>query len=139
MKLVLLVLFSILAINALQAEDSSKATKVKQKASETVDATKEYASEKKEQFQSRMKKDLENFDAEIERLKEKSKSAVGSAKQEIEDQLRKVEAQRVTVAEKMGELSRSSGDAWKDVKKGVESAYSEMKNAFKKASSHFKK
>jgi hypothetical protein len=39
----------------------------------------------------------------------------------------------------MKELSRSSGDAWKDVKKGMESAFTEMKSAFKKASSHFKK
>jgi len=115
MKLVLLVLFSIFAINS------------------------SYASEKKEQFQARMKKDLASFDAEIERLKEKSSEAAGNAKDQIDEQLKKVEVQRMTVTEKMGELSRSSGDAWKEVKKGVESAYSEMKNAFKKASSHFKK
>src|SRR5438046_2161251 len=75
----------------------SSSDKVKQKAGETWDATKEYSGEKKEEYEQRMRKDLAQLGAQVEELKVKSRDESQKVSQEAKDQLAKVEEQHKAV------------------------------------------
>ncbi|MGE3974653.1 MAG: hypothetical protein AB7F59_09020 [Bdellovibrionales bacterium] len=114
MKILITLLFGFLLSFAVQADEKSK-------------------------FQERMNKDLARLDVELDKLKLKSREAVGTARTELDEQIKNAEAQRKEVTVKMKQMAEATGDAWKDIKNGAESAYSEMKKALTRASSHFKK
>lgn len=100
--------------------------KVKVKASETIDATKEYTFEKKEEFTAAIRKELSEVD-------EKLKELQGKANAKGEESLEKVKARRAELSKKLDEVSNATEGAWTEVKSGVSSALQDLKSAFQKA------
>lgn len=123
------------------AAEKSSVEKVKTKANETIDATKEYASDTKEEYAAKMHEELNKMDKEITELKNKAIEQGRAASQTVSDetssQLSKVEAKRKALARKLAELDSASDKAWTQMRKGIESAWGDLKTAFKKASSQF--
>jgi hypothetical protein len=111
----------------------TKGEKVKQKVSETVDATKDFSQEKKDQFISKVRGEMAEVDQQIHSLGERAQTATGDAKAKITEQVNQLEVKRKDLKLRLEELSHSSGKAWNQMKLGFENAWNELKVSIKKA------
>jgi uncharacterized coiled-coil DUF342 family protein len=125
-----LIVFSVFQFSLASREGS----KVKEKAGETIDATKEYAAAEKKEFEDKLNAELKDLAESIDELKSKAKKNGQEAKQEVQDQIKVLEAKRKDVAGKIKKLSQSTGKAWTQMKDGVQTAWDDLKSAFGKAS-----
>ena len=92
----------------------------------------------KETYQKELQDQLDEWGTEIDKLKsvaEKAKSGLqGEYYKEVEDlRCKQLEAQQ-----KLHELKEEGGDAWEDLKGGVELAWVALADAVKTAASRFK-
>jgi hypothetical protein len=96
-----------------------------------------YAEQTKEGYQQQLDTRLKGMDAEIAMLHEKNRDLKGNAKAEWERTLLELQAKRDSAYARLTEVRQSSGDAWKDVKKGAQLTWDDLDNAFRDASRHF--
>lgn len=92
----------------------------------------------KEEYQKELQEQLDGWGAEIDKLKvvaSKAKTGLqGEYYKEVEDlRCKQLEAQK-----KLHELKGASGEAWEDIKGGIEISWDAMGNAIKSAISRFK-
>jgi len=92
----------------------------------------------KETYQKELQEQLDEWGTEIDKLKEvagKAKSGLqGEYYKEVEDlRCKQLEAQQ-----KLYELKEEGGEAWEDLKGGVELAWAALADAVKTAASRFK-
>jgi len=119
--------------------DDNKREKVKVKARETYEASKEYTAEQKQQILDRYHKEVNDLGQKIDELKANLKTKSEEAKIKLNAQISTLEKERADLNVKLGKLSTASNSAWKEMKSGVESAFKEIKTSFNKASAEFKK
>ncbi|PTN13238.1 coiled coil domain-containing protein [Nitrosomonas aestuarii] len=92
----------------------------------------------KEAYLQKMQAKLDEWDADINALKAKMSGASADAKIELNKQVESLESERNEMKQKYEELKSASGDAWKDMRDGMEAAWSRVADSFKKASDRFK-
>lgn len=109
--------------------------KVKQKASETAEATKEYANAKREEFRKSMQVQLDEVSGKIETLKRRATEKGANVTSEISDDLAKLEKKKRALQVQLNKVGKASDKAWTKLKHGIESAWLELKNGVKKAES----
>lgn len=85
-------------------------------------------------FQAR----LDEWDAEIKKLKAKADIASADAELEYKKQLETLRTKREKAGDKLSELKSAGDDAWEDVKEGLETATDALGAALKSATSRFK-
>ncbi len=89
--------------------------KIKTNVKESAEATKEYATEKKEEFEAYMKKELEELDAKITELKDKtakqSSTTSKAVKEKTQEEIKNLEKQKQALHAILEELSKSSEEA----------------------------
>ncbi len=136
--LILLSLNLGVALAEAQKKTASKTEKLKQKASETLEATGEVAQEKKDEFVTKARHELANLDMEITGLRAKASQMNDEAHEDLTLRLSQLEEKRKKVAEDLDGLSKSSGRAWGRMKSGFENAWQELKTAVNKASHEFR-
>jgi TolA-binding protein len=110
---------------------------VRRDAGQAVNTAVEFSQQAKEEFQRKLDARLKNMDAEIAKLHEKGRDLKGEAKTKWDQKLADLEMKRDAARAKLGEIGQSSGEAWKDVQKGAQSAWDEMDKAFRDASQEF--
>lgn len=93
--------------------------------------------DKKDLYKDQVKAKLKEFDAKTDVLKAKAEQASASAKIEYFEALEDIKAKRKQVQASLDELSRSSDEAWQDVKKGLEQSWNTFSRSVKKALSRF--
>jgi chromosome segregation ATPase len=93
----------------------------------------------REEYVQKMKAQLDQWNAEVAKWEEKTRSAQAEMKAEYEKQLETVRSRRDEAMYQMHQLQVASGEAWKDMMKGAEAAWKSMGEAFLKARSHFEK
>lgn len=98
---------------------------------------KETGSTTKEAYREIMNARLKELEAEIQKLSAKAEAKKARAKIDYQEQLRSVQNRKDAVRSKLDELSRSSGEAWMDLKRGVEEAWEELKQATQRARARF--
>lgn len=86
----------------------------------------------------KFKAQLEQWDAQIDRLEAKAREASADAKIEYEQQLRQIRERRDEARAKIDELRRAGGEAWEDIKDGADEAWTACRNAIEAASERFK-
>jgi hypothetical protein len=96
-----------------------------------------YADQTKEEYQQQLDARLKDLDAQIVTLREKGRDLKGQAKSDWERALPELQAKRDSAHAKLAEVRASSAEAWKDVKKGAQSAWNDLDGAFRDASRHF--
>src|SRR4051812_31215727 len=101
-----------LSVSSRLASANQDASKVKQKAGETVEATKEYSIAKKQEVQADLQKKFDDLSKDIDDLKAKAQKNGESAKASVKTQLDTLEAKRKDVEAQLHKLSVSSGKAW---------------------------
>lgn len=92
----------------------------------------------KELYRQKRQAELDQWQADIEKLKAKASEASADAQLEINKQ---VDALQLKVEEgkaKLAEVAEAGDDAWDSIKDGFESAWDSVKSAFSDAASKFK-
>ena len=145
----LLAIMLLLAIGALSGCGDNEQTQskpaavtkedVKKEAKEAYDTTKAYTQEQMQAFREKTETRLAEYKKEIDQLQAKAEKLGDDAKAKAEQQLTALRQKRDKVSEKLKVLSSSSGNAWEQVKSGVDEAMDDLGNAYKKAAAEFNK
>jgi flagellar motility protein MotE (MotC chaperone) len=117
----------------LSKADASSGEKVKQKATETVEAASELAKETKQDFQKRMEKNLAEIEANISDLRAQASKTTAESRKKIDKELKELEAKRAEFRSQLDKVEESSGRAWTKFRGGVEKAWSDLKTAYSDA------
>ena len=97
----------------------------------------EFSQQTKEEFQKKLESRLKDLDAEIAKLREKGHDLKDKSKADWDRKMAELETKRDAARTKLAEVGRSSGEAWKDLRKGAQSAWDELDKAFRDASREF--
>ena len=92
----------------------------------------------KEEYQKKLQVQLDEWGKEIDKLKVVAGKAKTGLQGEYYKELEELRSQQLTAQKKLHELNEESGDAWEDLKEGVEGAWDALSNGVKKAVSRFK-
>ncbi|MGB5365094.1 MAG: hypothetical protein WBM75_00550 [Polyangiales bacterium] len=93
----------------------------------------------KELYQQKMQARLDEWKAQVDKLKAKASGASADAQLDMNKQIRVLERRIEEGKAKLSELTEASEDAWGSIKEGVESAWDSLKSAATDAASKFKK
>jgi hypothetical protein len=94
---------------------------------------------KRDEYVDKLKKQLDDWNAEATKWEAKAKAAQANMRGEYEKQLAAFRRQRDHAMEQMRRIQASSGDAWQDLVHGADDAWAKMREAVEKARSEFKK
>ena len=89
--------------------------------------------DKKDAYVKKMKAQLDEWSADIDKLQAKAEKAEAGLQLEYQDQMEKVRSLRTAARQKLTQLKEAGGEAWKEFKTGVETARDELENALTKA------
>ena len=92
----------------------------------------------KDDYVAKAKARLDQWNADIEKLRAKAAEAEADAKIEYSKQIEDLRKQRDEGEAKLKEMRDASDDAWKDMKAGFDKAWDGVSNAFDKAMSRFR-
>lgn len=92
----------------------------------------------KELYQQKMQAQLDEWKAEVDKLKAKASGASADAQLEMNKQIKALESKIEEGKAKLSELAKAGEDAWESIKDGVESAWGSLKSAVSDAASKFK-
>ena len=112
---------------------------VKEKTMEAYDATKAYTQEQMKAFHEQMKTRLAEYNDDIDKLQAKVEELGGDAKAKAEQQMTELRQKRDDVSNKLQELASSSGNAWEQLKSGIDAALDDLGNTYKKVAAEFSK
>lgn len=93
----------------------------------------------KELYQQKKQAQLDEWKAELGKLKAKASGASADTQLGLNKQIKVLEGKLEEGNTKLAEISDASEDAWESIKKGGESAWDSMKSAFNDAAAKFKK
>lgn len=94
--------------------------------------------DKKEIYQEKLKKDLDSLKLKIDQLKNELEKDYLEQKVEVVKLLDDLEEKKNNLQKEYDDLKSASGDAWKEIKMGIERSWVDLEAAFKLAKSKFK-
>jgi archaellum component FlaC len=112
---------------------------VKKEAKEAYNTAKAYTKEQMQAFREQTEIKLNEYKEEFDQLQAKAEKMGGDAKTKADEQLTALNQKTEVLAEKLKELSSSSGNAWEQLKSGIDAALEDLGNAYKKAAAEFSK
>ena len=112
---------------------------VKEKTMEAYDATKAYTQDQMQAFHEQMKTRLAEYNDDIDKLQAKMEELGGDARAKAEQPMAELRQKRDDVSKKIQELGSSGGNAWEQLKSGIDAAMEDLGNAYKKVVAEFSK
>ena len=94
--------------------------------------------DRKEAYAKRVQAQLDEWDADIQKLKAKADKASAEAEIEYQKQIDNLMHQREKAKNRLSELKSAGSDAWEDLKEGVESATRALGEAISSSASRLK-
>lgn len=94
--------------------------------------------EKRDAYLGKLKGQLDEWNATIDRMEEAAKVAKLDAELEYRNRLARLRARRDELRDKIGEVQDAGEDAWQALKEGADKAQHELKIAFDDAKQRFK-
>lgn len=92
----------------------------------------------KEAYEQKLQAQLDEWSAEIDKLKARADDAEADAQLEYYKQIEELRSMQEAASNKLAELKDAGDDAWEDLKAGVDSARDSLGNALNSASARFK-
>jgi TolA-binding protein len=117
--------------SGVSAEDVKKETK------EALGAAKELTVQQKEEFQKKMRAELDRMQKEIDRLSFKTNQAKKETQAELDKAIKELQKQKDVTARKLQKLESASGKAWDDLKSGLNTSMEELGKSYERAKSRF--
>lgn len=93
----------------------------------------------KELYRQKRQAQLDEWKAEIDKLKAKASAASADAQLELNKEIEVLEGKVREGKTRLAKLADASDDAWQSIKDGVESSWDSMRSAFRDAAAKFKK
>jgi hypothetical protein len=94
-------------------------------------------SETRDVYVKKIKAKLDEWNAEIDQLEAKARQKEADSQQRLQEQIEKVKATRNSAEEKLNGIRQAGGDAWEDLKAGLEMATDAVGEALRSARSRF--
>lgn len=91
----------------------------------------------KKAHEQKLQGQLDEWSAEIDKLKAKADSAEADAQLKYNKQIEELRSMRDAASKKLGELKEAGDDAWEDLKAGIDSAWHSLSSTIKSAASCF--
>lgn len=104
---------------------------------EKQEETLENLTERKKSYERRIEEELQELRTKIDVLKAKAEASKEDVRNVYIQQIEDLHAKHEGVSKKLDRLKESGEDAWEDVKKGVDTALSDLGKALKDAISRF--
>lgn len=92
----------------------------------------------KEAYEKKLQAQLDEWSAEIDKLKAKADGAEGDAQLEYYKHVEELRSMQEAANDKLSELKDAGDDGWEDLKAGLDSAWHSLGNALRSAASRFK-
>jgi hypothetical protein len=112
---------------------------IRKEAKELAATTMAYTEEQKAQYQKKIQEKLAQYNQNFMELQAKLVMMNEQAKADLAAEMKKLDDKKAAVATKVKELQGSSGEAWTDLKAGMDKAFMEMDKAYDQAKSRFEK
>jgi chromosome segregation ATPase len=93
----------------------------------------------KKLYQQKKQAQLDEWKADVDRLKAKAAGASADAQLELKKQIDVMEGKLEEGRTRLAELAGASEDAWGSIKDGMDSAWDSMRSAFGEAVAHYKR
>lgn len=93
--------------------------------------------DRKEAYQDKLQAQLDEWKAEIAKLRARADKAQADARLKYMEEVDDLRAHQKKAETRLRELQHAQGEAWKDMKAGVEAAWDEMGDAMKRAWKRF--
>ncbi len=93
----------------------------------------------KELYQQKKQARLDEWKAEVDKLKAKAEGASADAQLELKKEIKAVEIKIEEGNSRLNEIAGASDEAWEALKDGVNPTWDSMQSAFDEALSKFKK
>jgi predicted nucleic acid-binding Zn-ribbon protein len=93
----------------------------------------------KELYRQKMQAELDQWQAEVDKLKARASGASAEAQLGMNKQIKALESNIEEGKAKLAEVAQASDAAWETLKEGFESAWGSVRVAFSEASSKFNK
>jgi hypothetical protein len=92
----------------------------------------------KELYQQRKRAQLDQWEAEVDKLKAKASVASADAQLKLNEGIEALEGKIEQGKAKLAEIADASDDAWESAKEGVDSTWDALKSAFSDAAAKYK-
>lgn len=106
---------------------------VERKVAEAAGTAADYARQEKDEYVAQAQKAVDGAKGEVDRLKAAAARARAGAKGRLQRQVGSLEARCQVAERRLGELKAASGEAWKDLKAGVDRAVEDLRQPPAKA------
>jgi lipid II:glycine glycyltransferase (peptidoglycan interpeptide bridge formation enzyme) len=93
----------------------------------------------RDEYVEKLKQQLDHWNTEMAKWEAQAKQSQAGMRAEYEKQLTTYRSKRDQAIEQLSKVQSASGEAWKELARGADEAWARMREAFEKASSHFKK
>jgi TolA-binding protein len=111
---------------------------VQEQVGKAADTAGEYASDQVRQYADTLNDKLQEFDTQLQSLQQQGEQLAGEAQKQWQQQMQNLQQKRQQVAGDLQRLKDASGDAWLDVKSGLDDAWQDLQGAASKAAERFK-
>ena len=91
----------------------------------------------KKAYEQKLLSKLDEWSAEIDKLKAKADFAEADAQLKYYKQIEELRTMQEAAGQKLDELKQAGDDAWEDLKAGMDSAWDSLSSAVKSATSRF--
>ncbi|CCQ89177.1 conserved exported hypothetical protein [Nitrospina gracilis 3/211] len=126
-----------------KAKDKTTTEDIGKRFDALTESIKNYSAQEKDEAVAEVESNLDYLDRRIDALQNKADRKMGSmsaeAKKELNEKLKALKRERDEVQKWLGEMKRSSKDAWGDITDGFSDATSRLGKAFDQASDAFSK
>jgi len=92
----------------------------------------------RDEYVEKMKAQLDQWNAEIGKWEVKARETQAEARADLDKRIEAVRQQREQAMYQMKLLQGAAGEAWVEMMRGTDEAWARMREAFEKASSHFR-
>ena len=92
----------------------------------------------KELYQRKMQAQLDEWKADVDKLKAKASRASADTQLKMNEQIKVLDSKIAEGKARLSELSRAGEDAWESIREGMESAWDSLKSAVSDAAKKFK-
>lgn len=122
-----------------ETEREVSAEDVEREAREAFDATSQYAKQQAAELHRKLQQQIDELDPEIEKLKAQGKDLTEQAKPEWNRRMVQLEEKRQAAQRKLDAWKKASPDAWQALQSGASEAWTDLKQSYDDAASHFRK
>jgi len=123
------------------SEDATESTSpeaVKKEVKEAAEAVSALTQQEMDSFVDQMESQLQGLEARVDDLSARAQVLTGEAKTAAEEKIKDLEEKRKQARKRLEDLKSASGDAWEELKMGLQASVLRLNQALQNAAAEFK-